>query len=472
MKIWIDVEDIFQYVMFSKRPSGIQRVVLELQNALFELAPNDICFIRHDESVNSFKIVQRSEINIIFKDLSNKIDLIPNKYSENMLIASPRMSRIRRIGRQLITFLPSEVARQLRHFRTHQVDALKCLHNAIKIYVRHILRRIIVKSYSLIIGSMKNSKSGQPNFDSVVMPGDWIISLGSPWNIEYYASMIRSTCAIHRLNFAVLLYDIIPIRRPEWCDYNLVRTFSAWFRDVVPLADQIIAISHTTAKDAEEYAAEAGTKLKSSIATIPLGTGFGRAPTAVRTERLPPAGNFVLFVSTIEARKNHALAFRIWRQLLASMPHEEVPTLVFAGRVGWLVADLMQQLKNADWLGGKIQLIEEPSDGELTALYEECLFTFYPSLFEGWGLPVTESLAHATPCLAANISSLPEAGGTLVRYFDPDNFHDAYRAVRELLEDRSGLAAWRTEIRENFRPISWRESGSGILHLLGKQMRK
>ncbi|MDT8349839.1 glycosyltransferase, partial [Roseomonas mucosa] len=92
-----------------------------------------------------------------------------------------------------------------------------------------------------------------------------------------------------------------------------------------------------------------------------------------------------------------------------------------AGRVGWLVADLMQQLENAEWLGGKIRLVRDPSDEELLALYRGCRFTLFPSLFEGWGLPVSESLALGRPCIASNRTSLPEAGGALARYFDPDD---------------------------------------------------
>lgn len=466
MRLWIDVEDIFQYAKHSKRLSGIQRVVFELQNALFELSPNNVAFVRHDITGKSFTIVSPSELDIIFNKLSKPVDLVQLQSIKDIAPSSPRVSLGRRIGRLVLASLPLEVANQLRHFRAHQIEALRSLRNAAKVGYRYIIRGVDKKSSPLTTGINQKGEKRPEFFDSRTVQGDWLISLGSPWNVEGYASMVQSTCTRNGLNFAILLYDIIPLRRPEWCDHNLVNSFNNWFSSVVPLADRVIAISHTTARDAEKYASETGMKLKSRIATIPLGTGLGRSTAALRTERLPPRGSFVLFVSTIEARKNHVLAFRLWRELLASMSREQVPTLVFAGRVGWLVADLMQQLKNADWLGGKILLIEEPSDGELTALYEDCLFTIYPSLFEGWGLPVTESLAHGTPCLAANASSLPEAGGALVRYFDPDNLHDALRTVRELLDNRAGLAAWRTEIRENFRPISWSESGAAILRLI------
>ncbi len=102
----------------------------------------------------------------------------------------------------------------------------------------------------------------------------------------------------------------------------------------------------------------------------------------------------------------------------------------------------MQQIANTDNLGGKLMIVESPSDAELAALYDGCLFTLMPSLFEGWGLPVTESLGFGKPCMIANRTSLPEAGGDMVRSFDPDNLNDAYAVIRDTIEDRAGLALW------------------------------
>ncbi|MDR3506169.1 MAG: glycosyltransferase family 1 protein [Acidocella sp.] len=467
MRIWIDVEDLFQYAAHASRPSGIQRLAFELQRAMLGLAPDTVRFVRHTTSGKGFKTVSFSEVEALFANLSKPSAAAKPQPPriEGITSPPPRASLGRRIGRRLMALLPLEVAGPLRHFRAHQVEALRSLRYAAQVCLRRILPEKKARLPINVIG--RNHEESPQTFDSATAPGDWLLNLGSPWNVEDYAGLVSATCARQGLNFGLLLYDIVPLRRPEWCDRNVTRAFTAWFRNVVPLADQVIAISRTTAEDAAAYAAETGMALKSRIAPIPLGTGFGQPPAPLRTERLPQAGSFVLFVSTIEARKNHALAFRIWRELLATMPREQVPTLVFAGRVGWLVADLMQQLENAEWLGDKIRLIEAPSDGELAAMYEDCLFTLYPSLFEGWGLPVTESLAHGAPCLAANATSLPEAGGNLARYFDPDNLHDALRAVRTLLEDPTGLAAWRAEIGEQFRPVSWHESAAATLRLLG-----
>jgi len=140
-----------------------------------------------------------------------------------------------------------------------------------------------------------------------------------------------------------------------------------------------------------------------------------------------------------------------------------VPDLVFAGRVGWLVADLIAQLDHTSWLGGRVRLVRDPTDAELRALYAGSLFTVFPSLHEGWGLPVTESLALGKPCLCSNAASLPEAGGALCRYFDPESLSSAFRSIAAVLDDRPGLAAWEAQVRRDFEPVPWAATAGALL---------
>jgi glycosyltransferase involved in cell wall biosynthesis len=272
------------------------------------------------------------------------------------------------------------------------------------------------------------------------------------------------------MQFALLVYDLIPLRRPEWCDRGLVRLFRAWFENVLPLCDHVMAISQATATDVEAFARERGFRLPRPVVPIPIGTGFGTdllEPSLTPNRHLPPPSTYALIVSTIEARKNHLLLFRVWRRLLDDLPRDRVPTLVFAGRIGWLVDDLMKQIANTDHLGGKLLLIQDPSDADLVALYQGCLFTLFPSFYEGWGLPVTESLAFGKPCIISNRTSLPEAGGKLARTFDPDNLSEAYNLIRAMIDDPAGLALWEAQVRREFKPVPWSRTVDALLSVLG-----
>jgi glycosyltransferase involved in cell wall biosynthesis len=303
-------------------------------------------------------------------------------------------------------------------------------------------------------------------------PGDTLLVLGSPWSHPDYAGLIRAQRA-RGLRVALLVYDLIPIRRPEWCDRGLVRLFCSWYDSVFPLCDVLFAISRSTAHDVELYARSHRIELPGRVIPIPIGTGFGKGRASLgpaRKQNLPPPGTYALIVSTIEARKNHVLLFRIWRRLLEELPPERVPTLVFAGRIGWLVDDLMRQIANTNYLNGKLVLVENPPDDELTSLYRGCLFTLFPSLYEGWGLPVTESLALGKPCFISNRTSLPEAGGSLARAFDPDNMNEAYDMIRAVIEDRVDLGLWEARVQREFRPVSWSASADAILCGIGTKV--
>jgi glycosyltransferase involved in cell wall biosynthesis len=152
----------------------------------------------------------------------------------------------------------------------------------------------------------------------------------------------------------------------------------------------------------------------------------------------------VLFVSTIEPRKNHRLLVQIWRRLIERHGADAVPALVFAGQIGWLVDDLLSELAASHYLDGKIVLAGALADEELRQAYRSCLFTVFPSLCEGWGLPIEESLVQGKFCVASNRTAIPEAGGDLIDYFDPSNDDDALAKIERLLLDPAYLGRLRS----------------------------
>lgn len=506
MKLWVDVEDIFHYALHVKRPSGIQRVAFELQRALVELAPDSVQFIRHGKQHGSFVIVPFARLEALFGNLAathpavaqapmpeaeEDVEVLPEPPAPPepqvepagscpamsiipQLPPAPPRSLYRRLRRRGLNVLPQPLREPATRLWIKAAEtraaAASLLRAVFSLNTWHRPEPAWPAVPDAPVSRVAAAVARAPEREAVRAPpgqaagqGGWLVVLGSPWSSPGYAGRISAFCAQHELRLALLLYDIIPLRRPEWVDYGLRLAFQEWFHSVVPLADVVLAISQATARDVERYAKQTSLTLRGRVQPIPLGTGFRPPVSALRTRRLPARRSFALIVATIEARKNHLLLFRIWRELTELLPMEKIPTLVFAGRVGWLVQDLMQQMHNTDWLNGKIMLIDSPSDAELATLYSDCLFTLYPSFYEGWGLPVTESLAYGAPCISSNRTSLPEAGGDLAIYFDPDNLPEAVRKVREVIEDPKALQAWRARVAREFRPVSWTESARAII---------
>ncbi len=478
--LWIDVEDLFEYTARNPRPSGIQRLAFELYRVLHDRLGADqrIRFVRLDPMRGSFAAVPWRSVANLFATLADRPDpgrAEPKRADiaiETMPILEYVEPPLRNRARRLVHRLPQTLRRGL-------LDAIRLQLNAFAAFLQlfvilfqgtsHRLRRPVPPPPLEAAAVASEPEVFSNEFVRSVRPGDVLLALGAPWSYPDYAGLIESTRARFGIEFGFLVYDIIPLRRPEWCDRGLVRVFRAWFMSVLPLADHIFAISKFSADDLENFAAAASIPLRNKVQVIPIGTGFGPDdPVAtLAPPNLPAPGSYVLIVSTIEARKNHMLLFRVWRRLLEETPADGVPTLVFAGRVGWLVADLMQQLENTNYLGGKIVILSDLSDAELAALYRGCLFTVFPSFYEGWGLPVTESLAFGKPCIASDKTSVPEAGGGFCQYFDPDNLEQAYQTIRATIEDREGLAAWEAEIHRDFRPTPWEAGAEAMLVGLG-----
>jgi glycosyltransferase involved in cell wall biosynthesis len=463
---WVDVEDIFQYFEINPRPSGIQRLVLELLISLPERARLStgsprIALVRHTNDDSLLREVTLDSVVRLFETRSGasamaepRIEPLPKRVPERFV------GRLRGVVVRQIQRLPPGIAECLIQAGILQLKVLR--------YARMLAVRVAEPRHQAAAKCAVSPEDLPAGGGFGGQAGDILLIVGAPWVHPDYGAALRRLRARFQIEPAVLLYDLIPARRPEWCTADLAKSFTAWLETTLPQCRHLMAISKATASDVEAYAGEVGIPLAGPVKSVPIGTGFGQNAKLPVTDApspagLPAPGSYALFVSTMEARKNHVLLFRVWRRLLSELPRERVPTLVFAGRVGWLVADLLQQLENTNWLDGKIRLVRDPTDAELTALYRGCQFTVFPSLFEGWGLPISESLALGQPCISSNRTSLPEAGGDLARYFDPENLDDACRVIRAVIEDPAGLEAWRERVAREFRHVPWAHTADAIL---------
>ncbi|WP_458095437.1 glycosyltransferase family 4 protein [Roseomonas sp. WA12] len=464
MTLWLDVEDLFHYALRNPRPSGIQRLSFELYAELRGLLGEGVQFCRHDPIGDSFRTVTWEAVQQVFAGLLEPA----------VQPASVPRGRLRNPGRPgLVRSLAGRLPLTIRDPLMHAAAAQRAALVAQRTALGHG-GRALRAAPSLFRGPASRGSTGAATVGEDIRrlagPGDVLGVLGSPWFHTDYRAFVDRATAGTSIRTALLVYDLIPLLRPEWCDAGLVRVFGRWFDGFAPRADHLLAISEATARDVERWAAREGVALNGPVRTIPVGTGFSGPTQEAASAALPGGltpGGYALVVSTIEARKNHLLAFRAWRRMVEEMPPERVPHLVFAGRIGWLVQDLMQQIENSGNLGGKLVVVPDPTDSELAALYRSCRFTLFPSLYEGWGLPVTESLSFGKLCIASDRTSLPEAGGPFCLYIDPENITAATEVIRRACTDDALVAERETAIREGFRPMPWRRSAEVLAEHLG-----
>jgi glycosyltransferase involved in cell wall biosynthesis len=395
-RIWIDVEDLFAHAGSFRRPSGIQRVTMELCRAM--AADPQVGFVRH--------------------------------------------AGWRGFGRVGWEAIAASIGAMARAMPKPDPTAFWPLQ-------REALRAMACVPASLL------PQAGHPQADFAA--GDTLLVIGAGWDDPTHAARVIATCRRHRLRLGVLLHDLIPLLRPEWCDRQTVRRFTLWTDALLRAADLLFANSQATAGDiASRRAALHLPALPAHV--IRFGDSFAPA-----TADAPATGErYALFVSTLERRKNHALLVEVWRRLLQLLGPQAVPRLVFVGREGPLVSDLLAVLRAGRWLDGHVLWHQQATDAELAGLYAGCSFTLFPSLYEGWGLPVAESLCFGKPCLAARATSVPEVGGDLVAYFDPMDVGDAERVIASVVETPALLEPWQARIRASFRPTAWERTAEMV----------
>jgi glycosyltransferase involved in cell wall biosynthesis len=168
---------------------------------------------------------------------------------------------------------------------------------------------------------------------------------------------------------------------------------------------------------------------------------------------------YILFVSTIEPRKGHRLLYRIWLRLL----HEGVPQatglkLVFAGRPGWLIDDLLSELRNDPRVQDTLQVLPYVEDRTLAALYNGAAFCVYPSRYEGYGLPIVEAFSLGKAVIASTGGSMPELVGDLSPCLDPTDEEAWYVELKRWMTDASARAGYEDKIRTKFRHPTWNEA--------------
>ncbi len=297
--------------------------------------------------------------------------------------------------------------------------------------------------------------------------GAAFIVLGAHW---FFAGAPRFYARLREagVRLGVLIYDMFPATHPEYTTTDTTSFFNQSLNEGLFFWDFAFAISEYSARAFRRIAAERGYPAIETVA-IPLAHSFGleRPPRPEWLRDWPAALNdlegreYILAVSTIEARKNHQLLFHAWARMIEE--GDNPPPLVLVGRPGWRVGDFMGQLEATRYLNGRILIVHGLSDADLEAVYRGCLFTVMPSFAEGWGLAVGESLSFGRACIAANTSALPEVGGDLVTYADPLDVPEWVAAMRAWLQDRPALAAMQARIAREFTPRQWPEVARHML---------
>ncbi|MGH7045885.1 MAG: glycosyltransferase [Stellaceae bacterium] len=297
--------------------------------------------------------------------------------------------------------------------------------------------------------------------------GDILVVIGEFWLSE---TVIERIIDFGRrgVRIGAFIHDVTPLSHPEFCSKERVESYRSALSSMLRIADFVLCLSEHGARNiahfaAETHAAPAATRI------IKPADRVGIEPSRTGDLSLAIAreirNQYAVYVSELAAGTNHQYLFRIWKRLHGRLG-DATPQLVLVGEPGWQGDELVNQIEATGNLDGKIVFLRDISTAQLAALYCSAQFTLFPSIEDGWAAPVSMSLLHGRPCVAASGGSIPEIAGDLIDYVDPFNDNDGYEKIARLVEDQEYRELRARNIRENFTPREWHDVAVDMLAIL------
>jgi len=296
-----------------------------------------------------------------------------------------------------------------------------------------------------------------------IADGDIFLLLDSSWHLDFYdlAERLKARGA----SIVSVVYDLIPLTHPQFCDAGLTKVFARWFDWIACTADGFVCISHTVEQDVRKAVA---TRLGQELAEqrhyeyFHLGSELDLVQRDTELDQgllrlFESATPVYLMVSTIEPRKNHAYLLDAFDRLWAQGAEVR---LCIVGKIGWKSEELIGRIQRHPQLNKQLFMFNQLNDAGLEYAYEHACSLLFPSHAEGFGLPLVEAMQRGVPVMASDLPVFREIGNDYVAYFDL-NDPEALAALIDL-HQRSGHFPAAKGLK-NWRWIGWQQASRQLL---------
>ncbi|KQN54055.1 glycosyl transferase [Pseudomonas sp. Leaf48] len=300
--------------------------------------------------------------------------------------------------------------------------------------------------------------------------GDQLVLLDSSWHANFFP--LAEQLKRDGVGIVSVIYDLIPLTHPQFCDAGLVKVFNDWFDWIARTADGYVAIS-TTIRDQvrEEMLRRIGTQRVQQrwFDYFHLGSELDLSDARSEVDRgllqmfKTPEPVF-LMVSTIEPRKNHGYLLDAFESAWAAGSKAR---LCIAGKIGWKCDALIERIRQHPELNRRLFMFNTLSDKSLEHAYSHATSLVFPSHVEGFGLPLVEAMQRGLPAMGSDIPVFREIGGDYMAYFDLAD----PQSLTKLVMDMEGSGKFPAPLAlEQWRWLSWREASAQFVQRIERNL--
>ncbi|MCK1789996.1 glycosyltransferase family 4 protein [Pseudomonas violetae] len=301
---------------------------------------------------------------------------------------------------------------------------------------------------------------------------DQLVLLDSSWHANFFP--LAEQLKRDGVGIVSVIYDLIPLTHPQFCDAGLVKVFNEWFDWIARTADGYVAIS-TTIRDQvhEEMVRRVGNEQVAQrwFDYFHLGSELDLSDARSSVDQglldmfKKPQPVF-LMVSTIEPRKNHAYLLDAFERAWAAGSQAR---LCIVGKIGWKCEALVERIRRHPELNKRLFMFNDLSDRSLEHAYSHATSLVFPSYVEGFGLPLVEAMQRGLPAMASDIPVFREIGGDYMAYFDlaePQSLADLVIGI-----ESNGVFPAALNL-DDWRWLSWREASAQLVERIERNLHK
>mgnify|MGYP001045012566 CR=1 FL=1 len=264
--------------------------------------------------------------------------------------------------------------------------------------------------------------------------------------------------ALRGSTISVFVHDTIPLDLPHFQRDGSVERFELFLRRVSAKADLAIYNSRATQNSAETHMGQMGRVPRGLVAH--LGVELPQADPSALPKGMPFDEPYFLCVGTIEPRKNHLFLMDVWEQIEKQVPPQQMPHLIICGQRGWKNEEFFFRLDHSRLKGRFIHEVAGLSDGAIAALLDEAAGVVFPSLSEGYGLPVLEAAGRNIPVICTELPVYREILADIPVYA---SVNDSYLWIRRIMSLAESRRTGQRPQKEAFAPPTWTEHFNLVL---------